>query len=367
MVLLGRWRLRWKVAAAALAAGIAVPILYWITHFSRGQAIQHATAVDVLGVLRFVSLYLGSPLYFGGNERVLEQSTSALALALGAGYAGLAFACLAVYRLARARRSGELTRGRMFFAGLMIFALSTAISTAGARVGGALASPALSSRYGPLCMLFWLAIAALYLPANDATRERMKPRVAIASLGLLGLIAVSQSAYLQLWLQWRSVAAWAHASLISAAPDSEYLAYIFLPTRADIVEATAATLLSRKTSPLYEQRAKYIGHYVEEFGPVADACPARALEIKPVAAGVRFKGLVTAMAAPFTERKVLVADSAGRIVGIGEVENSWRGFATMRAEEDRVWVAYAPLDQAALDAARVYIDLGRGALCAVPR
>jgi hypothetical protein len=39
----------------------------------------------------------------------------------------------------------------------------------------------------------------------------------------------------------------------------------------------------------------------------------------------------------------------------------------MRAEEDRVWVAYAPLDQAALDAARVYIDLGRGALCAVPR
>jgi hypothetical protein len=74
-----------------------------------------------------------------------------------------------------------------------------------------------------------------------------------------------------------------------------------------------------------------------------------------------------AMAAPFTERKVLVTDSVGRIVGIGDVENSWRGFAAMRTEEDRVWVAYAPLDQAALGAARVYIDLGRGALCAVPR
>ena len=126
MVLLGRWRPGWKLAAAGLAAGIAAPVLYWIMHFSRGgQSIQRATAVDALGALKFVSLYLGSPLYFGGNERVLEQSTPALALALGAGYAGLAFACLAVYRLARARSNGELTRGRMFFAGLMIFALWT--------------------------------------------------------------------------------------------------------------------------------------------------------------------------------------------------------------------------------------------------
>jgi hypothetical protein len=132
------------------------------------------------------------------------------------------------------------------------------------------------------------------------------------------------------------------------------------------VESTAATLLSQKAS-LHEERSKYVGHQVEEFGSLADVCPARALETKPVAAGVRFKGLVTALGAPFTERKVLVADSAGRIVGIGGIENSWRGFAAMRAVEDRVWVAYAPLDEAALGAARVYIDLGRGALCAVPR
>jgi len=368
MVLLGRWRPGWKLAAAGLAAGVAAPVVYWIAHFSRGgQSIQRATAVDVLGALKFVSLYLGSPLYFGGNERVLEQSTPALALALGAGYAGLAFACLAVYRLARARRNGELTRGRMFFAGLMIFALSTAISTASARAGGALASPSLSSRYGPFCMLFWLAVAALYTPANDAIRERLNSWVAVASLGLLGLIAVSQSAYLQWWLEWRSVAAWAYASLISGVPDREYLGYIFVPGRSEFVESTAATLLSQKASLLYEERSKYVGHPVGEFGSLADVCPARALEIKPVATGVRFKGLVMAMAAPLTERKVLVTDSVGRIVGIGDVENSWRGFAGMRAEEDRVWVAYAPLDQAALGAARVYIDLGRGALCAVPR
>ncbi len=368
MVLLGRWRPGWKLAAAGLAAGVAAPVVYWITHFSRGgQSIQRATAVDALGALKFVSLYLGSPLYFGGNERVLEQSTPALALALGAGYAGLALACLAVYRLARARRNGELTRGRMFFAGLMIFALSTAISTASARAGGALASPSLSSRYGPFCMLFWLAVAALYTPANDAIRERLNSWVAVASLGLLGLIAVSQSAYLQWWLQWRGVTARAYASLISGVPDREYLGYIFVPGRPEFVESTAATLLSQRASLLYEERSKYVGHHIGEFGSLADVCPARTLEIKPVATGVRFEGLVMAMAAPFTERKVLVTDSVGRIVGIGDVENSWRGFAAMRAEEDRVWVAYAPLDQAALGGARVYIDLGRGALCAVPR
>ena len=150
-------------------------------------------------------------------------------------------------------------------------------------------------------------------------------------------------------------------------PDREYLGYIFVPGRSEFVESTAATLLSQKASLLYEERSKYVGHHVGEFGSLADVCPTRALEIKPVATGVRFKGLVMATAAPLTERKVLVTDSVGRIVGIGDVENSWRGFAAMRAEEDRVWVAYAPLDQAALGAARVYIDLGRGALCAVPR
>ena len=44
----------------------------------------------------------------------------------------------------------------------------------------------------------------------------------------------------------------------------------------------------------------------------------------------RLQVRLAALGVPFTERKVLVADSAGRIVGIGGIENSWRGFAAMR-------------------------------------
>jgi hypothetical protein len=183
IVLLGRWRPGWKVAAAGIAAGIAAPVLYWIMHFSRGQSIQHATAVDALGALRFVSLYLGSPLYFGGNERVLEQSTPALALALGAGYAGLALACLAVYRLARARRNGELTRGRMFFAGLMIFALSTAIAPA-ARAGGHW-RPVPVVEIWAFCMLPGY-VAAPVSAATDAIRERLNSWVLLRRWGCRG-------------------------------------------------------------------------------------------------------------------------------------------------------------------------------------
>ena len=65
---------------------------------------------------------------------------------------------------------------------------------------------------------------------------------------------------------------------------------------------------------------------------------------------------------------MLVTDNSDRIIGIGAVERGWwwglwGGLATDRK---RSWVAFAPVEESALDSVRVYASVG-GGLCAVSR
>jgi len=361
IVWLGCWTNTWKWCTAAFAICIAVSLIIYLMPWTA----QQAAPFDALASLNFVAMYLGSPLFHGGNVRVLATDVNSLILVIGVGYFGIALACTNAYRVVRARRHRSLNSAEMFFVGLMVFSLSTAVMGALTRTGGGLPSPALSSRYGALCLLFWISALPLFVASHSLSKERIRNYETVAPVLFLLLMAVSQSAYLEWWTKWRNLVELAKASLVSAVADDEYLGYIFPPGRSRTVELVTKTLMREETSPLFEERFRVIGRPVAEFGIPAGVCPATIVETKELAGGVRIKGLVADSGTPFDSRMVIVTDNSRHIIGVGAVEKRWPGFTgNPDADRKRFWAAYAPIGESALNSIRLYLSLERG-LCSM--
>lgn len=358
---LSRQPLAWRLGGVATAIGLAALLVWYLTPWLA----HNSAALETLTALNFVAMFLGSPLFHGGNLRGLATDVNQLSLVIGVGYFGLALACTNVYRLVRAWRHRRLGQAELFLVGVMVFSLSTAVMAAVARSGVGLPSPALSSRYGVMCLLFWLSAVPLFVASLSPSKASIRRYETFVPVCLLVLVAGSQSAYLEWWTKWKNLVEVASASLVSAVPDREYLGYIFPPDRLQVVESVTTVLMREGTSPLFAERSRFIGHPLTDFGVPNGACPATVIETTGLAAGVRIKGFVTDTATPFSGRKVLVTDDRGIVIGVGAVGKRWPGLeGDPEASRKRQWIAYAPVGESALNSIYVYI-LREHQLCSV--
>ena len=256
-----------------------------------------------------------------------------------------------------------LDAAELFFVGVMTFSLVAGAMAAVVRGGGGPPAPALASRYGVLCLLFWLSAIPLAVAGMGFVRVRVL--AAVAPICLLAVLAGSQVRYLGWWLSWRSMIEGAAASLVSNVPDPDYLGYI--NNRPDFSERVAAVLVRKRLSPLEDERSRWIGQPLPEAARGVERCVAEVRPPTRLPAGFRFSGGVRSVGLPFAERPVFVTDTAGRIVGIGNVDRGWYGgwrqFAATRMRE---WRAFAPVGETGLETTRIFVSTGRG-LCEVER
>ena len=317
IVLLGRWPApgKWAVAAAVscIVALLAWYLLPWVAHESR--------PIGIVPSLNFLAMFLGSPFYHGYNERVLAADIDRLILPIGAGYLGMALACVIAVRILRIRRRRALAAAELFFVGVMAFALAAAGMVAGVRGGGGPPAPALASRYGVLCLLFWLSAVPLLAADPGFSKARIRSLEMFVPICLLALIVRSQTEYLGWWMNWRSMIEAASASLVSGVPDPEYLGYVLF--KPEMVERVSGMLLRERLSPLYEERSRFIGRSLADLGTVDDHCLAQIAETKRLPAGYRISGTVPGPGLPFAELPVFVTDESGRVVGLGNVDRGW--------------------------------------------
>jgi len=359
VVVLGGRPAAWKWVAALAAVLIAALLAWYLSSWVANES----HPVGLLSSLEFVALYLGSPFFHGHNDRVLTTDPARLVAPLWAGYAALLLACAVVVRVLRLRKRRPLNAAELFFAGVMTFSLVAGAMAALVRGSGGAPAAALASRYGILCLLFWLSAVPLAFAGVGVAR--VKALAAVAPICLLAVLAASQVFYLAWWLNWRSMIDGATASLVSGVPDPEYLAYIL--HRPDMVERASAELMRRKLSPLYDERSHWIGKPLAEAARGAERCAADVVAPVALPAGLRFSGTVLSEGLPFGERPVFVTDAGGRIVGLGNVDRGlhgdWREFAYTRM---RSWRAFAPVGEAGHEPARIFVSTGRG-LCELER
>jgi hypothetical protein len=359
LVGLSRWPNLWKWASSAVAVCILALIGAYLSRWLEPGAAHF----DPLGALHFVAMFLGSPFLQDGNLRVEAAGRHNLILVVSAGYLGLCLAGANAYCVLRARRDRPLRAGELFFVGIMVFSLAAAAMAALTRAGGAFSTPALASRYGSMVLLFWISAIPLFVASLSLSKTTMRSYETVVPIGLLLLITLSQSSYLDWWTRWRNWVEFASASLVTEVPDREYLGYIFPGDRPETVESVSAVLLRNGSSALAEGRARFIGHSLSEFGTPAGSCPATVVETKGLREGVRFKGWLTDGATSFDRRSVFVTDANGRIIGIGALEKRWQPRVHQR-DRERIWVAYAPVTLAAAHSVRLYMALEEG-LCSV--
>ena len=226
---------------------MAVFIAALLAWYLSSSVAQESHPIGLLSSIEFLALYLGSPFFHGYNERVL--ATDHLIVPLVAGYSGLLVACGVAVRILRLRKRRALDAAELFFVGVMTFSLVAGAMAAVVRGGGGHPAPALASRYGVLCLLFWLSAVPLAVAGIGFVRVRVL--AAVAPICLLALLAGSQVRYLGWWLSWRSMIEGATASLVSNVPDPDYLGYI--NNRADLAERVAAALVRKRLSPLEDR------------------------------------------------------------------------------------------------------------------
>ncbi len=356
VIALGRGPAAWKWGAASAAVLIAALLAWYLS----SSVAQESHPIGLLSSFEFLALYLGSPFFHGYNERVL--ATDHLIVPLVAGYAALLVACGVAVRILRLRKRRALDAAELFFVGVMTFSLVAGAMAAVVR-GGSLPSPALASRYGVFCLLFWLSAVPLAVAGMGVARVRVL--AAVAPICLLAVLAGSQVRYVGWWLNWRSMIDGASASLVSGVPDPAYLGYIH--HRADVAERVAGELMRKKASPLDDERSRRIGRPLPEATRGVERCVEDVAVATRLPAGFRFSGAVRSEGLPFAERPVFITDAGGRIVGIGNVDRGWYGnwsqFASTRM---RSWRAFAPVGETGLEPARIFVSTGRG-LCEAER
>jgi len=359
IVVLGRGKgpAKWITAAVvvAIAGALAWYVSSWVAHESR--------PIGLYASLEFVALFLGSPFFHGGNERVLTTDPARLAVPLAAGYAALLLACGVAFRLLRVRARRPLDSSELFFAGVATFALVAGAMAALVRGGGVAPTAALSSRYAVLCLLFWVSAVPLALAGVGVVRIRLIE--AAAPIVLLALLVRSQVDYLGWWLNWRSMIEGAEASLAAGAPDPEYLAYVL--HRPDLVERVTGTLVRDRLSPIYEERMRWIGRRLPEAARGVDRCRAEVVAPVRFAGGYRLAGTISSAGLPFESRPVFVTDAGGTIVGLGNVDRGWYGrWRDFASERPRTWRAFVPVEAAGPESVRVFAATDAG-LCEVTR
>ena len=359
VILLGQRPGAWKWGAGAAAASIAALLAWYLSSW----VAYESHPIGPVPSLNFVALFLGSPFFHGYNERVLTTDAVKLLVPIVAGYAGLVLAGGVAVRMLRVRKRRPLRSAELFFVGVMSFALVVAAMTAFVRGGGGAPTPALASRYGVLCLLFWMAAVPLAVARLRPRRIRLV--AAIAPIGLLALLVRSQVDYLGWWLNWRSMIEGASASLISGVPDPVFLGYVL--HRPDMVERVTGELVRQRLSPIYEERSRWIGQALPESAGAVERCDDAVVAPVKLPAGFRLAGTVRSVGLPFAERPVFVTDADGRIVGLGNVDRGWYGsWGSFAAPRMRSWRAFAPVDEAGLGSVRVFVTTGAG-LCEVMR
>jgi len=359
VVVLGRGRAVWRWVAAAAMVGIAALFVwylsFWIAHESH--------PIGIGASIEFVALYLGSPFFHGHNERVLTTAAARLFVPLAAGYAGLLLAGAVGIRLLRLRARRPLSAAELFFAAVAVFALVVGAMLALVRGGGEAPTPALSSRYGVLALLFWLSAVPLGIAGLGVVRLRIVE--AVGPLVLLAFVVRSQVDYLGWWLNWRSMIEGASAALVSGVPDPDYLAYVL--NRSDMVERVTGDLLRERLSPLYEEQTRWIGRPLPDAARPLGRCVAELVPAEKVRGGYRIAGTVESTGLPFAERPVFILRDDGKIFGLGNVDRGWYGrWRDFGAPRMRAWRAFAPVDESALASLRVLVSTGDG-LCEVTR
>ncbi len=232
VILLGRRPAAWKWGTAVAAVGVAALLAWYLSSW----VAYESHPIGLVPSLNFVALFLGSPFLHGYNDRVLVTDSAKLLAPIAAGSAGLLLAAGVAVRVLRLRKHRPLHSAELFFVGVMTFALVAGAMTAVVRGGGAAPTPALASRYGVLCLLFWMAAVPLAVAGLRPPRIRLVATV--APICLLALLVRSQVDYLGWWLNWRSMIEGGSASLASGVPDPEYLGYIL--HRPDMLERVTA-------------------------------------------------------------------------------------------------------------------------------
>lgn len=155
IALLGSWPTRWKSTFVALVCVFVLPALLWIER----ETVSGAGTIDIVSSINFIALYLGSPFFFGGNDRTVPTEAGSLFPILGVGYVGICLAGAILLQIIRVRRKRLCTRAELFFVGLLLFSLLFGVMAARVRMTLYVGLPALAlgSRYCLFSLMFWVA------------------------------------------------------------------------------------------------------------------------------------------------------------------------------------------------------------------
>lgn len=383
--------LRWAVAAAlaacvatlsmanGLLAFLVLPVLALALGLGRGLALALgavAVVVATLFVATFTPVpYHPDPLSLSARLPALAGAICAYignmaapfgsAAARWAGFLGLILGAAATVATLR-RRDGP--PHRLALLAVLAFVAGSAVLTGIGRAGMG-GEPGMAGRYAAGSALWWAALAALLLSLRTGRAAVVVPGLAAATLALAVLQPGEAAQYG--WLR--------------AAKERATLPFIVgAPAPAPFLTVTAGSpdvpmfvwpvYRARRWGPMADPRADLYGRNVAELNPLtaSDACLGSFDVAEPYPpmrgrAGAFVAGWAADRATGAPARSILIADTAGRVVGFADGRRGRDDVvAAVPVVADRMvgWEGHA--GYGAAKTLTAYAVLGSGRACPLP-
>ena len=298
-------RKRTALLAALAVAGVGLYLHGYHSPPAHGSPIETLRR-DPLGVLRFVLLYFGGPLFFvtGGSK-------------IAATVAGLCWMCLAAVAAWEWRRETAPATLQAALLAFLAYAGATAFATGAARLVFGV-DAALACRYQTPVLMAWATLVALYAPQLGHLLQRQRNRAAFLALLVPALLLPRQLEALQpkdgmLFERWIAALA-----LELGVADQQQISSIAPSAQAGLAAAagpreTGASIFG---NPLLKDARKVIGEVAGGVSAVSCRGNWEAVGAIPGEPRyVRISGWAFAADPRAAPKRVLVLDAKRRIVG----------------------------------------------------
>lgn len=339
----GKWRL---FLFSVIGSGALLLLQFWGLK-AQPTSLQSG---DVIEVLRYTLAYVGGPLYlllfyvfstgpdplrYGG-----EGIDPVLALYVG-GVLILGFAILTFRVLFVSKRNIQFT-----LVAIGGFVLVTALATSTGRFSHGLAT-AVDGRYGMGGVLFTVVVGMMFIDFVVSNDRSAKPYVALAMIGLMFAASAHQVHMAKRDREWANLRRMPAAALLTGVNDSFVMKLVYpwenaFPSLLEGVQKERLGMYS-------ETWADWIGKPLPL--PVVDGVCSGELKasesVVNVPGALRVNGWATYPNAGFDNKRVVILDKTGTVVGYGF--NGW--------ETDKVRPALSVLDSS-LDGWYGYVRSG---------
>jgi hypothetical protein len=208
----------------------------------------------------------------------------------------------------------------LVFLGIAGLIIGTALLTAVGRLKLGY-EQALSSRYTSPMLLFWVSLAMLGLVKTRHSRALVRPGTMIASVAVLLALIYAQSAFVKTGVAWASPRREAITALLANVDDHDALVRVF--PNPDVVRQKAAKLRAEHLSIFADDWSTWLGSPLAGHVLLGNAMQCRGGIDQlsrlpgPGRPEWRVSGWAWDSAKGSSPGRIVIADSAGRVVGYG--------------------------------------------------